>query len=195
MAGSRRKKRRKTKSSVVGWAGRGVICTRAGGEWSADVCKALPGRTYSLLCSIASGRNEVRARGWHGQAMDKKAGRGEGGEWEDARDAAAEMAWNGAAIWHACTCRARGRERERGSMRRLKREGKREEVERTKRREWKRGKRKTVMDDGRTSRHTYLAGSTDTEQTDRQDGFPYYTHGRKRQGAAGSKRVASAFVD
>ena len=41
--------------------------------------------------------------------MDKKAGRGEGGEWEDARDAAAEMAWNGAAIWHAGTWRARGR--------------------------------------------------------------------------------------
>jgi hypothetical protein len=53
------------------------------------VCKALPGSFYSLLCSWASGRNEVRARGWHGQAMDKKAGRGEGGECEDARDAAA----------------------------------------------------------------------------------------------------------
>jgi hypothetical protein len=36
----------------------------------------------------------------HGQAMDKRAGR-EGGECEDARDAAAEneMAWNGAARW------------------------------------------------------------------------------------------------
>jgi hypothetical protein len=43
--------------------------------------------------------------------MEKSAG-GEGGEWEDARDAAAEMAWNGAAIWHACTWRARGREDE-----------------------------------------------------------------------------------
>lgn len=86
--GFRRKKRRKTKSSD-GRAGRGVICTRAGARWAADVCKALPGSFYSLLCSWASGRNEVRARGWHGQAMDKKAGRGEGGECEDARDAAA----------------------------------------------------------------------------------------------------------
>lgn len=59
-----------------------------------DVSKAaLPDSSYSLLCSWASGRNEVRARGWHGQAMDKRVG-----ECEDARDAAAEMAWNGAAI-------------------------------------------------------------------------------------------------
>lgn len=33
------------------------------------------------------------------------------------------------------------------------------------------------------------------KQTDRQDGIAYYTHGRKKQGAAGSKRVASAFCD
>jgi hypothetical protein len=104
---SRERKRRKTKSSD-GRAGRGVICTRAGARWSADVCKDLAGESYSLLCSWASGRNEVRARGWHGQAMDKKAGRGEGGECEDARDAAAEMAWNGSAIWHASTLRTRG---------------------------------------------------------------------------------------
>ena len=38
MVGSRRKKRRKTKSSD-GWAGRGVICTRAGARWAADVCE------------------------------------------------------------------------------------------------------------------------------------------------------------
>jgi hypothetical protein len=45
--------------------------------------------------------------------MDKRAGR-EGGECEDARDAAAEnaMAWNGAARW-----------REGGRMRQLGREG------------------------------------------------------------------------
>ena len=123
---SREKKRRKTKSSD-GRAGRGVICTRAGARWPADVCKDLVGESYSLLCSWASGRNEVRARGWHGQAMDKKAGRGEGGECEDARDAAAEneMAWNGAARWHAGTWRARGR------MRQSKREDdKQEEGER-----------------------------------------------------------------
>ena len=80
-----------------------MICTRLEARWAADVCKVLPGSSYySLLCSWASGRNEVRARGWHGQAMDKRVG-GEGSEWEDARDAAAEMVWNGAAIWHACT--------------------------------------------------------------------------------------------
>ena len=62
MVGSRRKKRRKTKSSDR-WAGRGVICTRTGARWAADVCKALPNKSYSLLCSWTSGRNEVRARG------------------------------------------------------------------------------------------------------------------------------------
>ena len=45
--------------------------------------------------------------------MDRRAGR-EGGECEDARDAAAEneMAWNGAARWHAGIWRARGRMRQ-----------------------------------------------------------------------------------
>jgi hypothetical protein len=63
MAGSRRTKRRKTKSSD-GRAGRGVICTRAGARYGrADVCKALADRSYSLLCSWSRGRNEVRARG------------------------------------------------------------------------------------------------------------------------------------
>jgi hypothetical protein len=78
--------------------------------------------------------------------MDRRAGR-EGGECEDARDAAAEneMAWNGAARWHAGTWRARGR------MRQSMREDKQEEGREDEREREKKGKEE---DDEHTGRHS-----------------------------------------
>ena len=79
--------------------------------------------------------------------MDRRAGR-EGGECEDARDAAAEneMAWNGAARWHAGTWRARGR------MRQSKREDDKQEEGKENRREREKGREKE--DDEHTGRHS-----------------------------------------
>lgn len=64
----------------------------------------------------------------------------------------------------------------------------------SRKREREKGREKE--DDEHTYWQTQLDRQLQIPKADRQaKRQPYYTHGRKRQGAAGSKRVASAFGD
>ena len=66
----------------------------------------------------------------------------------------------------------------------------RKKVKRIEERGRREGKKKTMNILADTARQLQIPKAD--RQAKRQ---PYYTHGRKRQGAAGSKRVASAFGD